>query len=93
MVKINKVSETCERAINVLEFVTAKESGKSAVKLLKNSEAHALVICKTTPNKVEKIKKTAILYSLNNTSASNPKRSTNDLFFDVDKGTFGNVKE
>ncbi len=76
-----------------MEFVTTKESGKSAVKLRINSEAQALDICNTTPNKVAKIKNTAILYSLNNAKASKPKRSTKDLFSDVESGTFGSVKE
>ena len=61
MVKINIVSDICDNEIKILECFTAKELGKSSVKLLKNSEAHAFDICNTTPKSIENIKKTAIL--------------------------------
>ena len=58
-----------------------------------NRSPYVLVICKAAPKSMEKRKKMAIFFLLNNTSASNPKAESSDLFSDLVGRQAGKVKE
>ena len=95
MARMNSVSDIWDMDNRITECFTPKDSANSGMlaKLPKNRSPYVLVICKAAPKSIEKRKKIAIFFFLNNTSASSPKAESKDLFSDLVGRQAGKVKE
>ena len=95
--RINTTSDICEIDNNTEGYFTTKLSVYSGMLLneSKNGLPKVLVICKIPPRNTAKIKKIAILGSLNNTNASKPKELAKDFLFELSLVMFinGSVNE
>ena len=95
MSRIQQVSLICDSEIRILAWFTPKVSAYSGMlsKLVIKGFANPLVICKLTPNSIEKKKKMAIFFCLNSEKARSPNWSAT-LFRSVtpDVGHAGSVK-
>ena len=93
--RINSVSDICDMDSRITECYTTKESANSGIpaKLPRNRSPYVLVICKAAPKSMEKRKKIAIFFLLNNTNASSPKAESSDLFSVLAGLQAGRVKE
>ena len=93
---MHSVSDICDKETSILACFTPNVSANSglAPKLEMKGLAKPLVICRETPNNIEKMKKMAIFFSLKRENAFKPKASAIDLCsLFLTTGQSGKVKE
>ena len=80
MRRMQRVSEICEMEMRALAFCAPQVSANSGISLkwVMKGLAKPLVIWRDTPSSIEKMKKMAISFFLNNVKALRPKMSTKD---------------